>query len=144
MGLQSWEQQAQSTAALGHWRSGDLHSHPWDCSPYPPLCPRNTGSCGHALWGQLEHTFQEERPQRQASPPHPPSGRSPAGRALHVPRAQDLFSHVSFWNLNGWQWTSRSARKVSNMEEKDWMKSIIFSDSQHHIILNHQIQYFTK
>lgn len=73
MGLQSWEQQAQSTAGLGHWRSGDLHSHPWDRSPYPLLCPRHTGSWWPLPAGTLEYDFQEERPQRQAGPPHPPS-----------------------------------------------------------------------
>ena len=80
MGLQSWEQQAQSTAALGHWMSGDLHSHPWDHNPYPPLCPRNTGS-----WWPLPVGTTGARLSGGKAPetgwPSPPAFRQKPGRS---------------------------------------------------------------
>lgn len=96
MGLQTWEQQAQSNGqaeALEEWRSP---LSPRDRSPLPSSLPQAHWPLVATPVGTLEHDFQEERPQRQSWPSPPAFGRSPAGQALHVPRAQDLFSNVSF------------------------------------------------
>ena len=126
---------------LEEWRSPLSALGPQPSPSSPPQARWQLGATPcRDNWGRLSGGKAPET----VWPAPPASCGSPAGRAPRVPRARDLFSHVSFWNLHGCPWTSRCGRKASNMEEKDWMTSIIFSDSQHHIILNHQIQYSMK
>lgn len=96
MGLQSWERQAQGTAGQGTGGVEISTLSPGSAALTLLSAPGTLAAGGHSLRGQLGQAFQEERPRRQAGPPHLPSGGSPAGQAPYVPRARDLFSHVSF------------------------------------------------